>query len=84
MTRPTMFGMNGNRAMVGGEAGAEAILPLKMFWDKLKSFTAKQSSPGAVTTNHNTFYISINADGKSVDEIVNELVPKLKLRLANL
>ena len=28
MTGPTMFGMNGNRAMVGGEAGDEAILPL--------------------------------------------------------
>lgn len=29
MTNPTMFGMNGNNAMVGGEAGDEAILPLE-------------------------------------------------------
>lgn len=28
MTRPTLFGMNGDRAMIGGEAGAEAILPI--------------------------------------------------------
>lgn len=28
MTSPTLFGMNGNRAMVGGEAGPEAVLPL--------------------------------------------------------
>lgn len=28
MTSPTLFGINGNRAMVGGEAGDEAILPL--------------------------------------------------------
>ena len=28
MTDPTLFGMNGNRAMVGGEAGPEAVLPL--------------------------------------------------------
>ncbi|MGT2755369.1 hypothetical protein [Streptococcus ovis] len=28
MTAPTMFGINGNNAMVGGEAGDEAILPL--------------------------------------------------------
>lgn len=28
MTRPTAFGLNGNRLMVGGEAGPEAILPL--------------------------------------------------------
>ncbi len=35
-------------------------------------------------TNNNEFNIYINADGKSVDTIVNELVPKLKLALANL
>lgn len=28
MTKPTLFGMNGTEAMVGGEAGDEAILPL--------------------------------------------------------
>ncbi|WP_269760548.1 phage tail tape measure protein [Streptococcus dysgalactiae] len=28
MTAPTLFGMNGNNAMVGGEAGPEAVLPL--------------------------------------------------------
>jgi hypothetical protein len=28
MNGPTVFGMNGNNAMVGGEAGSEAILPL--------------------------------------------------------
>lgn len=35
MTSPTMFGMNGNRAMVGGEAGDEAILPLSFFYKEL-------------------------------------------------
>lgn len=29
LTKPTMFGMNGNKAMVGGESGPEAILPIK-------------------------------------------------------
>lgn len=29
LTKPTVFGMNGNRAMVGGEAGAEAVLPIE-------------------------------------------------------
>ncbi|CQR24990.1 prophage LambdaSa04, TP901 family tail tape measure protein [Streptococcus varani] len=28
LTKPTAFGMNGNRLMVGGEAGKEAVLPL--------------------------------------------------------
>lgn len=30
MTNPTMFGLNGNKAMVGGEAGPEAILPISI------------------------------------------------------
>ena len=38
MTNPTMFGINGSNAMVGGEAGAEAILPLSTLWDKLGMF----------------------------------------------
>ena len=28
MTKPTIFGANGNSLMVGGEAGNEAVLPL--------------------------------------------------------
>lgn len=39
MTNPTAFGMNpktGN-AMVGGEAGAEAIVPLSQLWEKMRS-----------------------------------------------
>ena len=34
MTRPTIFGVNGNRLMAGGEAGPEAILPI----DKLEDY----------------------------------------------
>lgn len=37
MTQPTMFGINGNRAMVGGEAGAEAVLPLEPFYNYMDS-----------------------------------------------
>ena len=38
MTSPTLFGINGNNAMVGGEAGAEAILPLSELWSKMGGF----------------------------------------------
>ena len=38
MDGSTIFGQNGNRLMVGGEAGQEAILPLDPFWSKLDSF----------------------------------------------
>lgn len=33
LTSPTIFGVNGNNAMVGGEAGAEAILPITVLQD---------------------------------------------------
>lgn len=36
MTSPTVFGMNGSSLMAGGEAGAEAILPLKGFYTNLE------------------------------------------------
>ena len=36
MTRPTIFGFNGANLMAGGEAGAEAILPI----EKLKDYIA--------------------------------------------
>ena len=37
MKEPTAFGMNGNNLMVGGEAGAEAILPLEQFYTRLNN-----------------------------------------------
>ena len=37
MTKPTMFGINGSSIMAGGEAGSEAILPLKGFYDQLSA-----------------------------------------------
>lgn len=35
MTKPTVFGANGNNLLAGGEAGPEAILPLNLLWEKL-------------------------------------------------
>ena len=37
MTDPTLFGFNGSSLMAGGEAGPEAILPLKGFYTKLEA-----------------------------------------------
>lgn len=37
MTQPTIFGMNGSALMAGGEAGAEAILPLSGFYKQLEA-----------------------------------------------
>lgn len=45
MTSPTIFGLNGSSLMAGGEAGAEAILPLQAFYDQLESIlTSKMNT----------------------------------------
>ena len=49
MTGPTLFGMNGNTLLAGGEAGAEAILPLDALWSKLDQILRSMSSE--VTNN---------------------------------
>ena len=45
---------------------------------------AKVSPIDKSRRSENKFYINIYADGKSADEIVDELVPKLKLALDNM
>ncbi len=39
---------------------------------------------GGTTTYNNDIKIYVNASGKTADEVVNEIVPKLKLALANM
>lgn len=50
MTRPTMFGMSGNTAHIGGEAGPEAILPLNTFYKHLdKKLDSSNNSDSIVS-----------------------------------
>lgn len=37
LTEPTIFGASGNTLLAGGEAGAEAVVPLATLWDKLET-----------------------------------------------
>lgn len=37
LTKPTIFGAAGNTLLAGGEAGAEAVVPLATLWDKLET-----------------------------------------------
>ncbi len=48
MTSPTIFGMNGTNLMAGGEAGAEAILPLKGFYDNLEAILSSRLDMSAM------------------------------------
>ncbi|EMZ41932.1 MULTISPECIES: phage tail tape measure protein [Atopobium] len=77
MARPTLFGMNGSSLMAGGEAGAEAILPLKGFYDKLETMLAQRD------TSLMEKYLSVIAGNSEKDIVldsgllVGALAPKL-------
>ena len=44
MENPTAFGMNGNRLMVGGEAGPEAIAPIDVLQGYIAQAVATQNT----------------------------------------
>lgn len=48
MARPTIFGMNGSSLMAGGEAGREAILPLKGFYEQLEDILSTRLNTSAM------------------------------------
>lgn len=60
MTRPTAFGMNGSSLMMGGEAGAEAILPLSGFYKQLEAMIDSRLNMTAMEK-----YLVIIADNSS-------------------
>lgn len=83
MTRPTMFGMNGTKAMVGGEAGAEAILPLDMLWSKLAQIMSNQNSNAKPEVN-NYVTVTVNADNADADEIADTVAKRIVESIENM
>lgn len=63
MTQPTVFGAAGDTLLAGGEAGAEAILPLKQFYDKLGEMLDKKLE--AITGGVNV-YVYVTMDGEVI------------------
>lgn len=66
MTNPTIFGMNGNQLLGGGEAGHEAILPLDKLWKELGKQFANQNQLLASHSNSGTTTVIVQLDGKEV------------------
>ena len=60
MTSPTIFGMNGSSLMAGGEAGAEAILPLASFYKQLEAMISNHLNTSAMEK-----YLAVIADNSS-------------------
>lgn len=77
LTKPTLFGMNGDRAMVGGEAGAEAILPL----NKSTLGAIGQSIANTMNTSNS---INVNFSGVTIREEadLNRLADAVGTRIA--
>lgn len=69
LTKPTIFGMNGNRAMVGGEAGPEAVLPIEKLSDILVDTLKKLNFGGDI-------YIQL--DGMTIAKATNPYQEKLQ------
>lgn len=63
LTRPTIFGMNGGRLMAGGEAGAEAILPI----DRLQGYIT-----GAIEKSMNV--VNLESLAAAVEDLANRPV----------
>ena len=85
MRNPTVFGMNGSNAMVGGEAGAEAILPLDLLWKKLRELLSDRGTP-ALAAPVNTYNINISVDGRgdSEDTIAEKVARKIVNAIENM
>ena len=77
MMNPTIFGMAGNKLLAGGEAGAEAILPLAGFYDYLTELLDRKIDKltGGNTIVENHFYV----DG---DEVSARTYQRVKQELA--
>ena len=79
LTKPTIFGQNGNSLMVGGEAGKEAVAPLSDLMAYVEKAVANQI--GQMDSNFAQMIqlltiiaskdMSLNMDGRSVTEIID-------------
>lgn len=82
LTKPTVFGMNGSRLMAGGEAGKEAVLPLKGFYDQLEHILSSRMNTGKMEQ-----YLAVIANNSSKGiylengTLVGHLLPAIDSRL---
>lgn len=84
MTRPTIFGINGNNIMAGGEAGAEAVLPLDTLWSKLGEFMQQRTQPEQSEVNTYTINVYANFDSGDDYEKGNRLAQIIVDKIKNM
>lgn len=84
MTQPTIFGVNGNTLLGGGEMGGrgEAILPIDGFYDNLNNFLSEKLGDSNTTYNVNFNFSDIKIQNeqdieklaKSIDEKLQRII----------
>ena len=79
MKNPTAFGVNGSRLMVGGEAGAEAILPLAPFYAQLEQMLDDKVT-AALKAMRVVVYVENKLDG---DDLTAKVTPRVSSALAD-
>lgn len=77
MTNPTVFGIDGSSLMVGGEAGAEAILPLSEFYNRLNSILDKKME---IVQKANVIYMT-NYTYIDGEEVASRTVSKVDAKM---
>ena len=85
MTKPTIFGQNGNNLMVGGEAGKEAILPLNdhTLSGIGKGIAAHLDSNGGVNVNIYPHELIVRNDEDVLQlatKLAEEIIRKMKMK----
>jgi hypothetical protein len=90
LNKPTIFGMNGNKLLGGGEAGMEAVLPIKLLKDYVKEAVRDVNHEGntemyvvvkkAIVEAFRDIGAGIWLDGDKIGEIFSR---KLKEELFN-
>lgn len=91
LTRPTVFGMNGNNLMVGGEAGKEAVAPLSDLMDYVRQAVAEQNQESLIMFNQMIELLAIIAqkdnsiyvDGDNLTNVLSKRMNDLKNKKAN-
>lgn len=85
MTKPTVFGQNGNNLMVGGEAGKEAILPLNdhTLSGIGKGIAAHLENNGGVNVNIYPHELIVRNDEDVLQlatKLAEEIIRKMKMK----
>ena len=81
LTKPTAFGMNGNKLMVGGEAGNEAVLPLnERNLSAIGRGIAETMEGMGITINFHVDEIHVREES-DIDKIADRVAAKMAYEL---